>query len=210
MSPQPVSILANMRPPSYQVQIPTEQMLWYQFSAPLFLALATVSFGLWFARSRGFQRGSDRALLIACVGSLWLSYSAWWIWQHRDSSTTGRDIAAIVAVEMPFLWIQFCMLAFLITRFYLRGVSRSEDEANKRNPMVSHWRNDVLAILLVLGTVIPVLLAGDHALFLPFIFACWTLAFMAWGILGLASWLIGRFAERPTRASARAKQPVAE
>lgn len=199
-----------MRPPSYQVQIPTEQVLWYQFSAPLFLALAALSFGLCFARSRGFRRGSDRALLLACAGSLWLSYSAWWIWQHRDSSTNGRDIAAIVAVEMPFLWIQFCMLAFLITRFYLHEVSRSEAEANQRNPTVISWRNDVLAILLVLGTVIPALLAGDHALFLPFIFTCWTLAFMAWGVLGLVSWFIGRLVDRPTKVLAQTEQTTAE
>jgi hypothetical protein len=98
------------------------------------------------------------------------------------------------------------MLVFLITRFYLRGVSRSEAEADERNPKVSHWQNEVLASLLVLGTVIPALLAGDHALFLPFTFVCWALAFVAWGVLGLASWLLGRL----RGASAEANQPVAK
>lgn len=205
MTPQSMSILANMPPPSYQVQIPTEQFLWYQLAAPLFLALAVLSFGLWFARSRGLRRGSDRAMLIACVGFLCLSYSALWIWQNREGSISKRDIAAIVAVEMPFLWVQFCMLAFLMTRFYLHGARQLEAEANKRNSSVSHWRNEVLAILLMLGTVIPVSLAGHHALFLPFMFLCWILAFIAWGVLGLMAWLIRRIADRSQRASAQAE-----
>ena len=209
MTTQSVLLLANMRPPSYQVQIPTEQVLWYQCAPSLFLALAVLSFGFWFARSRGCRHGIDRAMLIACAGSLWLSYSAWWIWQNREGSINQRDFAAIVAIEMPFLWIQFCMLAFLMTRVYLHRVRRLEAEANNRNPTVSHWRNDVLAILLVLGTAIPVSLAGHHAIFLPLMFICWILAFMAWGVLGLVAWFIGRTADRPTRASAQAEQAAA-
>jgi hypothetical protein len=145
-------------------------------------------------------------MLIACAGSLGLCYSAWWIWQNRDSEISGRDIAAIVAVEMPWLWIQFCMLAFLISRTYLHEIRRSEAEIRNIKPKMSHWRNDVLAILLLFATIIPVALAGHHALFLPFMFACWTIAFLAWAALGLVSWSITRLIDRPTKVFARAEE----
>jgi len=138
-----------------------------------------------------------------------LSYSAWWIWDNRNSLESKRDIAGIVAVEMPLLWIQFCMFAFLICRIYLHEVRRLEVEAGKLKPKTRNWRDEVLAILLVFGTMIPAMIAGHHALFLPFMFVCWVLAFVAWGVLGLVSWSMGRLFDRQTKVWTAADQVAA-
>jgi hypothetical protein len=159
--------------------------------------LAVLLFGWWIARSRTLRNSSGRAVLIAGLGSLGLGYLAWWIWEHRDWEDGKRDFAAVVAVEMPFLWIQFCMLAFLIVRYYLYNDHRPDGTDRPAGPGRMHWNNNLLACLLAVATVIPVVLAGHHALFLPFMFVCWCLAFLAWGTLGLVSWSYRRCFYRP-------------
>lgn len=204
MTAQASSVLGNVGPPSYLVKIPPDSVLWYQYAPALFLSLSLVLFGWWIARSRALRQGRDRAMLIACAGSLAVSYSAWWIWQHRDSGMLERDFEAILAVELPWLWIQFCLVVFLLVRVYLHNNRRSETGAQV-NAGPSPWRNDVLAILLACGTAIPIALAGHHALFLPFMFLCWVLAFITWSVLGLLAWVM----RRSTPSSAPAKQASA-
>lgn len=204
----PASLLANMPPPSYEVRVPPEQALGYRFAAPLFLALAAVLFGWWAVRSRAVQGGLDRATLLAGAGCLALGYSAWWIWANRDSVIFQPGVADIVAVEMSWLWVQFCMLAFLVSRSYLHAARQWGVQQGQHQLKTSHWRNDVLAFLLAFGTVTPLVLAGQHALFLPFMFACWVLAFVAWGSLGLVSCVVGLLFGSPARVPAQAEPVV--
>ena len=183
-------LLANMGPPTYFVQIPLGEELRYRFAAPVFLSLAVVSFGVWAARSRAFRRGSDRALLLGCAGALVVSYSAAWVWRHRDNVERDRGPAAILAVEMPWLWVQFCILMYLMTRIYVQKTNQSNVENSAPVPGPSPWLTNVLAVLLAVATVVPVVLAGHHALFLPFMFMCWVLAFVTWNVLRLMAWFV--------------------
>src|SRR5258708_257860 len=107
-------ILANMPPQQLRVQIPAGREEWHEIAGPLFLSLAIVFTGLWLIRTRSLKSTFGRTMLIASVGSLALSYSAWWIWTNRDVGIPKRDFGAVLAVEMPWLLLLLGMLAFLL------------------------------------------------------------------------------------------------
>lgn len=102
--------LGNMST-SYRVDLPAGQESVYEWAAPVFLALAVATGGLWLARSRTVRTGRGRALLWAAAGCLAVAYSAGWLWAHRDGNTvTGAFGApAWLAVGMPLVWAVACI-----------------------------------------------------------------------------------------------------
>ena len=109
-SPFPLpATLANV-PTYYRVDLPPGQEPVYEWAAPVFLALAIATGGLWIARSRTVRTGRGRALLWAAAGCLAVAYSAGWLWAHRD----GRAVHGFfgspgsVAVGMPLVWVVAC------------------------------------------------------------------------------------------------------
>ena len=105
----PVAVLGNV-PTYYRVDLPAGREPVYEWAAPVFLALAVASGGLWLARSRTVRTGRARALLWAAAGCLAVAYSAGWLWAHRDGNTvTGAfGTPAWLAVGMPLVWVVAC------------------------------------------------------------------------------------------------------
>lgn len=102
----PLLVFGNMAPPNYRVDLPPGQEPVYQWAARIFLGLAVIAGGLWLARSRTVRTAWARALLWAAAGCLAVSYSAWWVWSHRNGPDQygGFGSTAWLAVCMPLVW----------------------------------------------------------------------------------------------------------
>ena len=97
-------------PTYYRVDLPPDRESVYEWAAPVFLALAVATGGLWLVRSRTLRTGRARALLWVAAGCLAIAYSAGWLWAHRD----GRAVHGFfgspgsLAVGMPLVWAVAC------------------------------------------------------------------------------------------------------
>jgi hypothetical protein len=87
------------------VRPPEESESLYLWTAPLFLALAIASAGVWLARFRGVKSQVARALLWATAGFTTVSLTAWSIWICRENGAPYPPTLASSVVYMPCLWI---------------------------------------------------------------------------------------------------------
>jgi hypothetical protein len=110
-----ISMFANT-PPGYYVDIPREHEPIYQSAPVFFLVLAIVTGGLWLARGRSFKTSRARALFLLATGNLLCSYTAWWVWSHRNDGPFWGDIPSVVAYRMPVLWVLFAIVATFVMR----------------------------------------------------------------------------------------------
>lgn len=183
-----VNFLANTAPPLYQAYIPNGQEWFFETAGPIFLALAVIMLGWWLLRFRTVQTTPSRVLLLAGVGILALSYTAFWIWFHRDEMEghycIGRGVDGLcgtVAADMPLVFICYCLF---VTFFQEPG---TEDRDNLWN---MPWRLRLLVRFLAFGTVI-VMLPTCFAYYrpLPVVFfellgLCSIAVLLVWGVAG--------------------------
>lgn len=111
--PSSLSIWANAPLPGYEVVMPPAWERWYGWAAPTLLAVAITWTGLWVARSRSVRTTGGRAMLFVAVGAALASYTAWWVWFHRDGHWVPLD-AATVPINMPWIWLLACSLVFVV------------------------------------------------------------------------------------------------
>jgi hypothetical protein len=125
----PPTVWANMAP-SYSVQVPSGREPLYEWAAPVFLVLATAAGVVWLVRCRTMRTGRARALVWTAAGCLVVSYSAWWVWEHRDDTVHNPGWAAWAAVWMPCLWPAACLFVISIAwkRIYSMEPSRVSSE----------------------------------------------------------------------------------
>ncbi len=109
-------LFANMPAPSFEVTIPRDREPIYEVVAPLFLALAVAAGGLWCARRHALRPDTRRALLWLSGGCLAVAYSSWWMWDKRNAGIVEPNLATVVAVSMPGLWMLFCAVVLLAGR----------------------------------------------------------------------------------------------
>src|SRR5438128_2443977 len=103
-------LLANMPPPHFRVAVPPGREMLYAAAAPLCLSVAAVAGGLWCLRRKALRPGPRRGLLWLAAGCLAVAYSSHWVWSHRHDGTMSPDLAAWVAVSMPWLWGSFVVI----------------------------------------------------------------------------------------------------
>jgi hypothetical protein len=174
----PMAILANMPPPSYYINIPTDQEELYQLAGPIFLSLAATFAGWWLIRYRSLKTVSGRVMFLACAGSLAVSYTAFWIWCNRVSGLVSPSIAATLANQMHLYWAGFCMLFFVYTRWNRNVHVNANAEKSGTRPL------KMLESLMVIGAVSTFVLAPSRWDVWPMLLvAFWSLAFVIWGIV---------------------------
>ena len=106
----PAAVWANMGSPSYYVSVPAGREWVYEWAAPAFLTLAALAAGWWLIRARSVRTGGARGPLWVVGGCLAVSYSAAWLWAHRDDQIPSPSWADWAAVTMPWLWAGACCL----------------------------------------------------------------------------------------------------
>jgi len=103
-----VALLANMRPPSYEVNIPHGREWIYEYAAGVFATMAIVASGWWCLRRRTLRPASRRALLWLVAGCAAVAYSVGWAWSHRDAGLVPSDLPGSIAAWMPWVWGAGC------------------------------------------------------------------------------------------------------
>jgi hypothetical protein len=120
-------LIANAPPPSYRVTIPAGRESVYELVAPLFVALAITSGGIWLARGRRLRARTSRLLLWLSAGGLSIAYSSWWVWEHRGDLVHSPSLADLLAIFMPGLWV--LVSAVVLVRGW---VGRGKTEQDRR------------------------------------------------------------------------------
>lgn len=139
-------LLADFPPASrYSVKVPPDLEDWYQVAAPICLSLAALFGGFWLLKRKSLTQPRRHALLLALAGSLAAAYTAAWTWEHRAEWNKRPTSDLVAAAEMPFLWLSFCLAAFLIARW--RNPKQANSIAAETRP--AHWR--LLGVLMLVG-----------------------------------------------------------
>lgn len=186
MPMQSLTLLANMPPPSYRVDMPTDSKAWHEVAGPIFLAVAFFFAMIWLARFRTVRTGCGRAVILACIGFAATSYTAWWIWTNREAMPPSRSVAAHLAVEMPFYFFCFGLLFSLLMQFREHTV---ESESSKPPHYLRRWTKTLLAILIAIGLLTTLILAPGRPDVWPALLAGFSaVALVIWFIVIAAVW----------------------
>ena len=201
-----LSLIANMPPPNYRIEIPEGQREWFEVAPGLFLSLAFAFGGWYLLRYRSIRSTAARVSLLLGLGSLALWYTAQWIWSHESPrEVISHNFSAALADDMPYVWLLFCLAGYVALRIYFRKETLRPEGTL---PFDLHWTDKLLVALSCCATFLSCMipLGRTSTSFRP-LCVFWVCAFILWGlIVGVVfgvRFVAARLRAEPTRDQLR-------